>query len=100
MQLHRHILRAVWLLLPIYIVSGSVALAESEHAGGRSVAERIEDTAKKVGNNIERGFARTAKKIEQKHLGEKVERKLKKAVTKIEEGLKKAGRKIKQKLGS
>ena len=99
MPLHRHMLRAVWLLLPIYIASVSVALAESEQAGGRGVVERIEDTAKKVGNNIERGFSRTAKKIEQKHFGEKVERKWKKAVTKTEEGLKKAGRKIEETLG-
>lgn len=100
MQLHRRILRAAGLLLPICIASGSVALAETEQADGRSVVERIEDTAKKIGHNIEQGFSRTAKKIEGKHLGEKVERKLKKAVTKTEEGFKKAERKIEQKLGS
>jgi erythromycin esterase-like protein len=99
MPLHRHMLRAVWLLLPISIASVAVALAESEQAGGRRVIERIEDTAKKVGDNIERGVSRTAKTIDQKHVGEKVERKLKKAVTKTEEGLKKAGRKIEEKLG-
>ena len=90
--------RVVWLLLPIWIVSGSVALAESEPTSDRSVVERIEDTTKKVGNKIEQGFSKTAKKIEDKHIGEKVERKLKKAATKTAEGFKKAGEKIDQKL--
>jgi len=98
MQLRRQIRRVVWLLLPIWIVSGSVAFAESEPTGDRSVVERIEGTAKKVGNKIEQGFSKAAKKIEEKHLGEKIEQKLKKAATKTAEGFKKAGEKIDQKL--
>jgi len=98
MQLQRHIRRVVWLLLPIWVVSGSAALAESEPTDNRTVVERIEGTAKKVGNKIEQGFSKAAKKIEEKHLGEKIEQKLKKAATKTAEGFKKAGEKIDQKL--
>ncbi len=89
---------AVWLFLPIWVVSGSTALAESEPTNNRSVVEWIGSTAKKVGNKIGQGFSKAATKIEQKHLGEKVERNLKKAATKTAEGFKKAGRKIDQKL--
>ena len=86
------------MLLPILVISGSTALAESEPTDNRTVVERIEGTAKKVGNKIEQGFSKAAKKIEQKHIGEKIERKLKKAATKTAEGFKKAGDKIDQKL--
>jgi len=89
---------AVWLFLPIWVASGSAALAESKPTGDRSVVERIEGTAKKVGNKIEEGFSKAAKKIEEKHIGEKIEQKLKKAATKTAEGFKKAGEKIDQKL--
>jgi hypothetical protein len=88
----------VWLLLPLWAVSGSAALAESEPTDNRTVVERIEGTAKKVGNKIDQGFSKAAKKIEEKHLGEKIEQKLKKAATKTVEGFKKAGEKIDQKL--
>lgn len=99
MQLRRHMWLAVWLFLPICLASSSVALAESaQPTGDRSVVERIEDTAKKVGSKIEQGFSKAAKKIEEKRIGEKVERKLKKAATKTAEGFKKAGEKIDQKL--
>ena len=98
MQLQRQVRRAFWLFLPIWIASGSIALAESEPTDNRTVVERIEGTAKKVGNKIEQGFSKAAKKIEEKHIGEKVERKLKKAATKTAEGFKKAGEKIDQKL--
>ncbi len=98
MQLLRQMRRAIWLFLPIWVVSGSVALAESKPTGDRSVVERIEGTAKKVGNKIEQGFSKAAKKIEEKHLGEKIERNLKKAARKTAEGFKKAGEKIDQKL--
>ena len=100
MPLHRQILRACWLLQAICIASGSVALAESEQAGGGSVVQQIEGTANKVGDKVEQGFTRAAKNIEGKHLGEKVERKVKKALAKTEEGFKKAAEKIKQKIGS
>lgn len=90
--------RAIWLFLPICFASGSAALAESEPTNDRSVVERIEGTAKKVGSKIEQGFSKAAKKIEEKHIGEKIERKLKKAATKTAEGFKNAGDKIDQKL--
>ena len=98
MRLQRQIRKVVWLLLPILVISGSAALAESEPADNRTVVERIKSTAKKVGNKIEQGFSKAAKKIEEKHLGEKIEQKLKKAATKTVEGFKKAGDKIDQKL--
>jgi hypothetical protein len=99
MQLRRYMWLAVWLFLPICLASSSVALAESaQPTGDRSVVERIEDTAKKVGSKIEQGFSKAAKKIEEKHIVDKVERKLKKAATKTAEGFKKAGEKIDQKL--
>jgi hypothetical protein len=98
MQLQRQIRWAVSLFLPIWVASGSAALADSESTGDRTVVERIEGTAKKVGKKIEQGFSKAAKKIEEKHVGEKVERKLKKAATKTAEGFKKAGEKIDQKL--
>ena len=98
MRLQRQMRRVVWLVLPIWIVSGYAAFAENEPTDNRTVVERIDSTAKKVGNKIEQGFSKAAKKIEEKHLGEKVERKLKKAATKTAEGFKKAGEKIDQKL--
>ena len=98
MPFQRQIRGVVWLLLPILVISGSAALAESEPTDNRTVVERIEGTAKKVGSKIEQGFSKAAKKIEEKHIGEKVERKLNKAATKTAEGFKKAGDKIDQKL--
>ena len=98
MHVRRQIWLGVWLLLPLWAVSGSAAFAEGEPPNNPSVVERIEGTAKKVGNKIEQGFSKTAKKIEEKHIVDKVERKLKKAATKTAEGFKKAGEKIDQKL--
>ena len=98
MRLQQKLRWAVWLFLPIWVVSGSAALAESEPTDNRSVVEWIGSTAKKVGNKIGQGFTNAAKNIEQKNLGEKIDRKLKKAATKTAEGFKKAGRKIDQKL--
>ena len=98
MQLQRQIRKVVWLLLPILVIAGSTALAESEPTDNRTVVERIGSTAKKVGNKIEQGFSKAAKKIEEKNLGEKIEQKLKKAATKTAEGFKKAGKRIDQKL--
>lgn len=88
----------VWLLLPLWTSLGSVALGEPRPADNPSVAERVGNTAKRVGNKIEQGFTKAAKKLKDKKVGEKIERKLKKAVTKTEEGFKKAGKKIDQKL--
>ena len=98
MQLQRQTRNVVWLLLPILVLSGSTALAENEPSGNGTVVERIGSTAKKVGNKIEQGISKAAKKIEEKHLGDKIEQKLKKAATKTVEGFKKAGKKIDQKL--
>ena len=86
------------MLLPIMVISGSAALAENKPTDNGTVVERIGSTAKKVGNKIEQGFSKAAKKIEEKHLGDKIEQKLKKAATKTVEGFKKAGKKIDQKL--
>ncbi|OQW35405.1 MAG: hypothetical protein A4E19_01150 [Nitrospira sp. SG-bin1] len=88
----------LWLFLPLWASLASVALAERSPANNPSVAERIGNTAKKVGNKIEQGFTKAAKKLKEKKVGEKIERKLKKAVTKTEEGFKKAGKKIDKKL--
>ena len=98
MRLQPRIRGAVWLLLPLWLVAGSPAMAKSESVDNGSVVERVRDTAKKVGNKIEQGVSKTAKKIEDKHIGEKIEKKLKKAATKTAEGFKKAGEKIDQKL--
>lgn len=88
----------IWLLLPLWAIFGSEVLAESRPENSPSIPERIGNTAKKVGNKIEQGLTKAAKKLEEKKVGEKIERKLKKAVTKTEEGFKKAGKKIDQKL--
>lgn len=88
----------VWLFVPFWGSFNAVALAEDRPANNPSVAERIGNTAKKVGNKIEQGLTKATKKLQEKKVGEKIERKLKKAVTKTEEGLKKAGKKIDQKI--
>jgi hypothetical protein len=87
-----------WLLLSLWATLDSVALAESKPAENSSVVERIENTAKKVGNKIEQGLTKAPRKIQEKKVGEKIERNLRKAVTKTEEGFKKAGKKIDEKL--
>lgn len=88
----------VWLILPFWAALSSGGLAEDGPADNPGVAERIEQTAKKVGNKVEQGLTKAATKLKEKKVGEKIERKLKKAVMKTEEGFKKAGRKIDQKL--
>ena len=98
MRLQRTLRWAVWLVLPLWVVSGCAGSAEHKPTGNPSVGERIGTTAKKAGNKIEQGFTKAAKKIEQKNLGQKVERKLKKAARKTAEWFKKTGRKIDQKL--
>jgi len=99
MRLHHNARLVVWLVLPLWLASGSAAAAESEQAEEPSVLERIGNTAKQVGQKIEQGVTKAAKKIEQKKVGEKIERKLKKAAKKTAEGFKKAGDKIDKKLG-
>jgi hypothetical protein len=99
MRWQHNLRRGVWLVLPLWIASGSLVLAEGEPAENPSVFERIGNTAKKVGKKIEQGFTKAAKKLEQKKVGEKIERKLKKAARKTAEGFKKAGDKMDKKLG-
>ncbi len=89
---------AVWLILPIWMVSVPMAMAEDEPAKSPGVLERIGNTAKKVGNKIEQGFTKAGTKLKEKKVGEKIEQKLKKAANKTAEGFKKAGDKIDQKL--
>jgi F0F1-type ATP synthase membrane subunit b/b' len=91
-------LRWVVRLVSLWTALGAMAMAESGFANDPSVAERIGNTIKKVGNKVEQGFSKAARKLEEKKVGEKIERKLNKAVTKTEEGVKKAGRKIDEKL--
>ena len=98
MKTQRLIGLLVWLLLPLWALLGPTALAESETTEEPGVMERIGNGAKKVGNKVEQGFTKAARKIEEKHIGEKIEQKLKKAATKTAEGFKKAGNKIDQKL--
>lgn len=88
----------LWLLLPLWIASTSIAVAQDEPAKSPGVLERIGNTAKKVGNKIEQGFTKAGKKLQEKKVGEKIEQKLKKAANKTAEGFKKAGDKIDQKL--
>ncbi len=98
MKAQRLIGLLVWLLLPLWALPGPTAVAESETTEEPGVMEQIGNGAKKVGNKIEQGFTKAARKIEEKHVGEKIEQKLKKAATKTAEGFKKAGNKIDQKL--
>lgn len=88
----------LWLFVPIWVSFNSVALGEDKSVNDSSVAERIGNTAKKVGTKIEQGLTKAATKLKEKKVGEKIEQKLKKAVTKTEEGFKKAGKKIEEKL--
>jgi len=88
----------LWLFVPIWVSFNSAALGEDQSVNNPSVAERIGNTAKKVGNKVEQGLTKAATKLKEKKVGEKIEQKLKKAVTKTEEGFKKFGRKIEEKL--
>ena len=97
MDLRRN-LRWGFLLMPLWIVSTPVAMAEDQPAMSPGVLERIGNTAKKVGNKIEQGFTKAGTKLKEKKVGEKIESKLKKAANKTAEGFKKAGDKIDQKL--
>jgi hypothetical protein len=71
---------------------------EASTGSETSLADKIGDTAKKIGKKIEEGITKTAKKIEEKRIPEKVERKLKKAADKTAEGFGKAEKKLKQTL--
>lgn len=77
---------------------GMVCGSESASGSDASFSEKVGEGAKKIGEAIERGFKKTAKKLEDKHIPEKVEKKFKKAADKTAEGFSKADRKIRQKL--
>ena len=77
---------------------GMVCATESKEGGEASFSEKVGEGAKKIGDAIAKGFKKTAKKLEDKHVPEKVERKFKKAADKTAEGIGKAERKIKEKL--
>lgn len=98
MRSWRNVRLAGWLVLPLWMVSVSMAIAEDEPTKSPDVLERIGNTAKKVGNKIEQGFTKAGTKLNEKKVGEKIEQKLNKAVTKTAEGFKKAGDKIDKKL--
>ncbi|MBM4128159.1 MAG: hypothetical protein FJ247_12555 [Nitrospira sp.] len=98
MDLCRTLGRTFVLLMLLWFISTSVALAEDESAKSPGVLERIGNTAQKVGNKIEQGFTKAGTKLKEKKVGEKIEQKLKKAANKTAEGFKKAGNKIDQKL--
>lgn len=93
-----HIRQVTGMVLLVCGIHGPAVSAENEPTDNRSAAERIGSTAKQVGDKIEQGISKAAKKIEDKHLGEKAEQKLKKAASKTAEGFKKAGEKIDHKL--
>ena len=100
MRLWRNLGLALWLMLSLWMVSISAAMAEEDAAKNPGILERIGNTAKKVGNKIEQGFTKAGKKLEEKKVGEKIESKLKKAANKTAEGFKKAGDKIDKKLNN
>src|SRR5215467_3102265 len=77
---------------------GMVSATESKGGGEASFSEKVGEGARKIGDAIARGFKKTAKKLEDKHVPEKVEQKFKKAADKTAEGIGKADRKIKEKL--
>jgi hypothetical protein len=85
-------------LLACVLSYGIVSGAESTSGGDASFSEKVGEGAKKIGDAIARGFKKTAKKLEDKHIPEKVEQKFKKAADKTAEGLGKADRKIREKL--
>ena len=77
---------------------GIVCGSESDAGAEASFSEKVGEGAKKIGDAIAKGFKKTAKKLEDKHIPEKVEQKFKKAADKTAEGFSKADRKIREKL--
>ncbi len=86
-----------WPFLIAALVGFGVSPVLAEESQG--MMERVETTAKHVGQKIEDKTKAVVKKVEDKHVVDKVGEKLKKAATKTVEGFEKAGNKIKQKLG-
>jgi hypothetical protein len=77
----------------VVFAAGPVFAEESQ-----GMMERVETTAKHIGEKIESKTKAVVKKVEEKHVVDKVGEKLKKAATKTAEGFEKAGNKIKGKL--
>lgn len=88
-------MQAVCVLMLILCATGPVLAEES-----KGMMERVETTAKRVGQNIEDKTKAVVKKVEEKHIGDKIEQKLKKAANKTAEGFEKAGKKIEQKFSN
>jgi len=88
-------MQAVCVLMLILLAAGPVLAEESQ-----GMMERVETTAKRVGQKIEDKTKAVVKKVEEKHIGDKIEQKLKKAANKTAEGFEKAGKKIEQKLSN
>jgi len=88
-------MQAVCVLMLIRLAAGPVLAEESQ-----GMMERVETTAKRVGQKIEDKTKAVVKKVEEKHIGDKIEQKLKKAANKTAEGFEKAGKKIEQKLSN
>lgn len=85
-----------WTILAVVLlVSGGASVLAGEPQG---MMERVEATAKHIGEKIESKTKAVVKKVEEKHVVDKVGEKLKKAATKTAEGFEKAGTKIKDKL--
>ncbi len=82
-------------LVAALVLSGVSPVLAEESPG---MMQRVETTAKRVGQKIENKTKAVVKKVEEKHVVDKVGEKLKKAATKTAEGFEKAGSKIKQKL--
>ncbi|MCS6287229.1 MAG: hypothetical protein H8K08_17570 [Nitrospira sp.] len=82
-------------LIAALVLSGVSPVLAEESPG---MMERVETTAKHVGQKIEDKTKAVVKKVEDKHVVDKVGEKLKKAATKTAEGFEKAGKKIKSKL--
>jgi hypothetical protein len=66
--------------------------------GSQGMMERVEATAKEIGEKIESKTKAVVQKVEEKHVVDKVGEKLKKAANKTAEGFEKAGNKISEKL--
>jgi Ni/Co efflux regulator RcnB len=91
----KQIVSLLLLLVLVVYAAGPVLAEESQ-----GMMERVETTAKRVGQKVEDKTKAVVKKVEDKHIGDKIERKLKKAANKTAEGFEKAGKKIEQKLGN
>ncbi len=76
---------------------GPADAADSTEGTDKRALERIEETARRVGKNIEEDVTKTIEKIKEQHLAEKVEAKVKDVVGKTIEEVEKAGKKIESK---